>query len=129
VVEPGVGAQDVRAQPAPPAPCSEQGSPYALSACLERAWQAADRDLNAAYRQAQAHIDRACEADAACRTDWRASLQRAQRAWIAYRDADCRELVGYEWRGGTGAGPATLSCLRDRTAERAQDLARRYGAR
>ena len=120
------------AEEAPPAResaaarCTDE-STYAMSACLDRARQAADRDLNAAYRDAQAKIDQACEADPECRADWRASLQRAQRAWIAFRDADCVELTGYEWRGGTGAGPATLACLLSRTEARTRELAERYG--
>ncbi|MFQ6553291.1 lysozyme inhibitor LprI family protein [Aestuariibius insulae] len=44
------------------------------------------------------------------------SLRAMQRAWIAYRDANCR----YEqslWGGGTGAGPAISACRLRRTAE------------
>ena len=123
------GAPASRAQESPALPCDDQTSTYETSACLERALQAADRDLNAAYRAAQAAIDRDCGTDAGCRTAWRAGLVRAQRAWIAFRDADCVELTGHEWRGGTGAGPASLACMLARTRQRAQDLAQRYGRR
>ncbi len=38
-----------------------------------------------------------------------------QRAWIGFRDAKC----GYEaaqWGGGTGAGPASVTCHLHETA-------------
>jgi uncharacterized protein YecT (DUF1311 family) len=124
---PAVGA--ATAQPRPATPCSEQASTYEMSACLERALQAADRDLNAAYREAQSAIDRDCGVDAGCRAAWRTGLQRAQRAWIAFRNADCRELAPLEWRGGTGSGPAVLACLLASTEQRARDLTARYERR
>jgi uncharacterized protein YecT (DUF1311 family) len=118
-----------RAQGGAAAQCAEQGSTYEQSACLERALRAADRELNDVYRQVLATIDADRDVDAARRSAWRASMVRAQRAWIAFRDADCGELTGHEWHGGTGTGPATLACLLDRTAQRSQDLRRRSGLR
>ena len=38
------------------------------------------------------------------------SLRDMQRAWITFRDAKC-DWETVQWGGGTGAGPARLSCL------------------
>lgn len=48
-------------------------------------------------------------------------LRSAQRAWIAWRDAQCdyaRSIFG----GGTGGGPAATDCLMHLTAEQALRL-------
>jgi len=42
------------------------------------------------------------------------ALKEMQRAWIKYRDALC-EHEAVRWGGGTGVGPASLSCLLDET--------------
>jgi len=39
-----------------------------------------------------------------------AALKEMQRTWIKYRDALC-EHAAAQWGGGTGQGPAFLSCL------------------
>lgn len=46
------------------------------------------------------------------------ALRDMQRAWIPYRDATCA-YERAQWGGGTGGGPATLSCLMYLTAEQA----------
>lgn len=45
------------------------------------------------------------------------ALRTAQRAWIAFRDADCAHAAS-EWGSGTMAGPIRIGCLLERTAER-----------
>lgn len=95
------------------------GTTYGMGACLEqeRAWW--DARLNSSYQAALVKA-RASDAEmtaagatAAARAE---ALRAMQRAWIPYRDARC----AYErslWMGGTGSGPATLSCLLQVTAE------------
>jgi uncharacterized protein YecT (DUF1311 family) len=117
------------AQYAPPSACDRLGSPYEQSACLEAALRRADAALNEAYRRAQAAIDADGMAGAADRAAWKRALQAAQRAWIAFRDADCGEVVGYEWHQGSGSGPATLACRLDKTERRARELTERYTQR
>ena len=70
----------------------------------------ADAALNAQYRQtmaAMAKADKARDADlkdGSSKPDghptYQAALLTAERAWLAYRDANC-ETVGLEYRGGT----------------------------
>ena len=49
------------------------------------------------------------------------SLRDMQRAWIPFRDAKCT-FERSQWGGGTGGGPATVSCLMYETAEQAMYL-------
>lgn len=94
------------------------GSTVGMGACLdkEHAWW--DARLNDAYGEISDR-ERADdeEADAG---GWSAprklpALKEMQRAWIKYRDTLC-EHEAVQWGGGTGAGPAYLSCLMSETA-------------
>lgn len=46
------------------------------------------------------------------------ALRDMQRAWITYRDATC-DFEQSQWGGGSGGGPAVLSCLLQMTGEQA----------
>jgi uncharacterized protein YecT (DUF1311 family) len=50
-----------------------------------------------------------------------ALLRDAQRAWIAFRDADCAEAAGY-WGDGTMRLVAGAECMMERTAGRTLEL-------
>lgn len=49
------------------------------------------------------------------------ALRDAQRAWIAFRDGDCR-LAWALWQGGTIRGPVAADCHMVHTARRALEL-------
>jgi uncharacterized protein YecT (DUF1311 family) len=114
------------AQARPTNPCSAETSTYAQSECLDKALKAADGELNATYKKAQVVIDKSDLMNAEQRRNWKQAFQKAQRAWVAFRDADCGEPVGYEWFQGTGMGPATLACNLEKTKIRTQELTDRY---
>jgi uncharacterized protein YecT (DUF1311 family) len=95
----------------------------AQSGCLEKLAEAADAKLNEVYRRAISAIEKSDGNDIAA---WKAELKKAQQAWIAFRDADCGDLVGYEWGHGTGMGAATESCLLEKTEQRTRELVARY---
>jgi uncharacterized protein YecT (DUF1311 family) len=98
-------------------------APPAQSGCLEKLVDAADAKLNDVYRRAMTAIDRSDSDKIAA---WKAELKKSEQAWIAFRDADCGALVGYEWGHGTGMGSATQSCLLEKTEERTRELVARY---
>ncbi|MDP2011776.1 MAG: lysozyme inhibitor LprI family protein [Phenylobacterium sp.] len=50
-----------------------------------------------------------------------AKLRTAQRAWLAFKDADCRSLWDDAW--GTMSRVTANMCALDRTTERADELA------
>lgn len=95
------------------------GSTYGMGACLDRELTWWDDQLNAAYQSA---LVKARAADAEMKalgsvaTGQAEALRAMQRAWIPFRDAKCA-YEGTLWMGGTGGGPATLSCLMQTTAE------------
>ena len=95
----------------------------AQSGCLEKLYNAADARLNDVYRRAVAVIENAGGDSAGA---WKAELKKAQKAWVAFRDADCGALIGYEWGHGTGMGAATESCLLHKTEQRTRALVQRY---
>ena len=107
--------------------CLDETSTPATQACLHRALDAADARLNAAYRKAMSVIDTDDRGmDAAAKATWKAQLAAAQRAWIAFRDADCGDLIFSEWANGSGGTGAQYACRYDRTVQRTADLLSRY---
>jgi uncharacterized protein YecT (DUF1311 family) len=106
--------------------CRDKTSNVELSGCLAQLAAKVDRDLNALWPRVLKTIDDASHLTKSQRADWKAKLTVAQRHWIAFRQADCREPVGYEWFGGTGMGGAVSTCLAKHTLDRIQDLKARY---
>lgn len=86
----------------------------AMTACAQSQFKQADAKLNARYSALKKAL-----ADQPAR---RASLQKAERAWLAYRDADCAFAAGAH-AGGSMAPMVKLQCLADRTARRSHVLA------
>jgi uncharacterized protein YecT (DUF1311 family) len=115
-----------RAQWAPPTSCDRFGG-YEAQTCLNKAITEADRALNAAYQRAQAYITADTDMPADQKPAWQANLVKAQRAWIAYRDANCLfELIGAEWDNRSGTTAAQQACVLDMTQRRAKELTERY---
>ena len=111
----GASAQDCMAS----APGGE--TTVGMGYCLEQEWQEWDAQLNMHYGEVRAEA-RATDAEmqeiGATTPSQEAALRDMQRAWIGFRDGLC----DYErslWGGGTGGGPATLSCLMRETARQA----------
>ncbi|GJE19451.1 lysozyme inhibitor LprI family protein [Methylobacterium marchantiae] len=83
--------------------------------------------LNAAYRKALAVIDQDDRGeDAKAKAAWKAPLTAAQRAWIAFRDVDCGDLVLSEWNNGSGATVTGYACRYDKTVQRRDEILSRY---
>lgn len=81
--------------------------------CFDRAFRAADAELNRTYAAALRRSD----------ARGRVLLRGAQRAWIAYRDAECR-FQASESEGGTLYPVELLSCELDLTKDRTRTLQR-----
>lgn len=76
-------------------------------------FQKADKALNATFRQIQNRLS-----DDA---DGKARLVKAQRAWIAFRDAECTFQSSGE-DGGSAAPMVAASCKATLTAQRTRQL-------
>lgn len=96
-------------------------STVAMGGCLDREWQFWDARLNLAYKARRAETK---AADAEMRDlgsmapSQAETLRDMQRAWITWRDATCA-YEHAQWGGGTGGGPAAISCHMTLTARQA----------
>ncbi|TCZ54221.1 lysozyme inhibitor LprI family protein [Roseicella aquatilis] len=111
---------------AQPAVACDQGSNMQMRGCNDAAIRAADAQLNETWRLVLHQVDTAEGLSAADRTAWRNALRDAQRAWIAFRDADCGAPIQYQYNGGTGGPLASLACILDRTRHRTRELTDLY---
>ena len=82
-----------------------------MNICAFQDYQRADAKLNAAYKKRVASLEKA----------QLERLRTAQRAWIAFRDAQCRYEAGV-YEGGSMAPMVHSSCLTQLTEARTKDL-------
>jgi uncharacterized protein YecT (DUF1311 family) len=91
--------------------CSDAISNYDMKVCESKNLDEQDKRLNDLYKKLMAKNDK----------EGQAKLKSAQRAWMAYRDAEC-EYAADSMRGGTGEGLVALGCLSGKTKDRADEL-------
>ena len=93
--------------------CGKAPDQASMNECAAKSYKRADAELNALYEQIVGRLsDRATT---------RASLTAAQRAWIAFRDAECA-FVGSGVAGGSIQPMIVASCLEDLTHRRIKDF-------
>lgn len=112
-----------------PIDCANAASTVEINFCADKEYQAADKDLNAAYAKALKSVrtrDMEKPYDA---KSFEAALRGAQRAWVAYRDADCKDVEAQIWTNGSGATAAILGCMTEKTVQRTNDLKEQFGDR
>lgn len=113
-------------------PCRFTDSADSLKQCLEREYQRVQKDLSQAFTQAYASIDTANPrliddaGNAQWRQEWKSKLQDSQKSWDAFKQKDCIETVGYEWKGMSSIGAAIADCLIEKTKSRTEELRKRY---
>ena len=107
----------------PDVDCDKAMSTPELNQCADATLQAADAKLNAMYQKALAVIRKTKSEQPYDRKSWEEALKVSQRAWLAYRDADCDGLVPMSWGGGTGTTSAVLWCKTEKTETRTKELA------
>lgn len=97
------------ASPVPPASadlCANAVTTIEMNACLSSQAEAVEADLNRYYRAATArlHAEKGVAESQAL-----PGLIKAQRAWLAYREAECGAVYDY-WSGGTIRGAMAQTC-------------------
>ena len=80
-----------------------------------------DGQLNIAYQELMTHSREMDGLNGASAPSQAEALRDMQRAWITFRDAKCA-YVRSQWGGGTGGGPADISCQMYETAQQARFL-------
>ena len=88
-------------------------STYGMIDCIGKEVVVQDARLNRAYQAALMRLERPRQ---------KAALQKAQRAWIAFRDADCASYLDEDW--GSMARVESNQCVLDHTRQRADELER-----
>ena len=107
--------------------CDNPMAQIEMNACAAIDFEVADAELNAEYRRS---IEQARLADREDieplpgddRPGNEATLREAQRAWVAFRDAQCR-FEGYEARGGSMEPMLYDGCRATLTRARTRQLA------
>jgi uncharacterized protein YecT (DUF1311 family) len=113
-----------QAQPAKPKPPAKPTSTYerclasasgmstaGMIECANAELRVQDGRLNTAYQGAILRLERPRQ---------KVALQKAQRAWIAFRDADCAALYDEDW--GSMARVQANACVLEHTRRRADEL-------
>lgn len=91
--------------------CDDPQTQAAMNACAGIAYEEADAALNASYGEVRSRLD----------DEGREQLVATQRAWIAWRDAECAfRSRGVE--GGTIYPTIHAGCLTELTEQRTADF-------
>lgn len=101
--------------------CANAQVQMELTYCAEQDFQKADTLLNAQYKVTR-DLMRQRDADA---DEWTKGAEKAlvsaQRAWVAYRDAQCASY-GFQARGGSMEPMLIYGCQADLTRKRTEEL-------
>jgi uncharacterized protein YecT (DUF1311 family) len=106
--------------------CENASSTVEMNYCGEQAYTKVDAELNRVYQEIVKGIDSHDDVEADRLKTWKDTLKAAQKAWIAFKEKDCGELIYLEWYGGTGAASASHGCLIQKTETRIKELKERY---
>jgi uncharacterized protein YecT (DUF1311 family) len=87
--------------------CGRLVSTPDISACIDSNLKEADAQLNSLYSKLMGLLEDP------------SSLRRSERAWIAFRDANCEFLWGNQYKSERMAFSA---CLEEKTLERTKEL-------
>jgi uncharacterized protein YecT (DUF1311 family) len=101
--------------------CADVITQLDMNICQQQVWEEADARLNGVYAETIAVLqDRDAEyaPDGPSEED---RLRRAQRAWVAFRDANC-DSASYAFRGGSAEPLLYYGCLHQMTEARIAEL-------
>lgn len=111
----------VSAQDEPEVDCEKAVTQMEMTYCAEQDFAEADDQLNAQYkltRQAMKDWDADSSDGLGSAAD---ALLASQRAWLAFRDAQCA-FQGYQARGGTMEPMLIYGCQAELSRQRTQQL-------
>lgn len=92
-----------------------------MTFCAGKDYDEADSQLNAEYQKVRKQLaarDKSADESGKGASE---ALVAAQRAWVAFRDANC-DAFGFQARGGTMEPMLVSSCLADMSRKRADEL-------
>lgn len=100
--------------PQKPDPCPNALTQPEIDRCAMEQFKKADQDLNLVYQRITSNL-KAID---------RANLTTTQRAWLKYRDANCK--AERQFHGGSLAPTVEAFCLQHLTEDRTRELIRIY---
>lgn len=112
--------------------CADPSSTVEMNHCAGLELETADKALNAVYQAALKAIPGMAMGDDMPNFNakaWEKALRESQRAWVAYRDAECDGHTPMFWTGGSGTASAVLGCRSRMTKERTNALKQHYEIR
>ncbi|GGE73229.1 lysozyme inhibitor LprI family protein [Sphingomonas prati] len=105
--------------------CGDKPNQTAMTMCQRAVAAQADANLNRIWKQAYAAMQQADRTLSmgvnTSEPGYAAALLASQRAWLAFRNAECR-IESYEWRGGTMQPFTASQCLAEVTRQRTAQL-------
>lgn len=112
-----LGANIARADDAPD--CKDPQDQNTMTACARVDFEKADQELNAIWPKLKTDAE---DSDKATdKHEYADALLASQRAWIAFRDAEC-EWQGFEAHGGSLEPMLVAGCLARLTRDRIKQL-------
>jgi uncharacterized protein YecT (DUF1311 family) len=120
-------------QPVQRKPCSDAKTQLASNECFAQLYQETDAQLNVEYNRVVAFMKRnlatAQEQNSATQITYNETamdkLLAAQRAWLAYRDANCNS-VKFQYEGGSIEPAIWSACMAETTQQRITTLTTAY---
>lgn len=110
-----------------PADCTEAMSTIEMNNCAGADFEKADAELNRVYKEAIASIPEMATGEQPFdKASWEEALRASQRAWVAFRDAECEDHVEKFWGGGSGRTVDIIGCKTEKTEQRTKELKQRY---
>lgn len=104
------------------ASCDNANNTVQMNACMADEAKAADFKLNQTYQRVLATLNGADDdQQKSYPASTKSALIEAERAWIKYRDADCRAVYNH-WKGGTIRTSMELGCRQERAEQRTRQL-------
>jgi uncharacterized protein YecT (DUF1311 family) len=101
--------------------CADAVTQQDMNICQQQVWAEADARLNGVYAETIAILQ---QSDAEYAPDGPSEedrLRNAQRAWVAFRDANC-DAAGYPMRGGSAEPLLVYGCMHQMTEARIEEL-------
>lgn len=102
--------------------CGDKPNQTAMTMCQKAVADQADAEMNRAWTPLYAKMKLRDRDE----PDYAAALLAAQRAWLAFRDAECR-IESYEWRGGSMQPFTANQCRAAVTRTRTRQLVEMSG--
>lgn len=89
--------------------------------CSYERWKVVESDLNAKYQALLKELDEIVKRDPQRLSKLKTNLISAQRAWVSFREKDCRAVEVW-WTNGKLQGALYADCMKEHAQQRIKEL-------